>query len=188
MDHPLGLAVVLADTHLEYGAVGVDQGSRHFETKDLTAQDALLDDGFGAGRPNDIGEGGDVRGERRLRAQRLGLGSHERRAVDAPDGRRTGECGRPAGEQAGSTIDDEVQFLEREPLGPEQSPAQGARRFLVSEHPTGAVLDERSSSREPLRPAVAIAPAPLDDGAQLGLAEGLLPLLVGYFFFPPRAP
>jgi hypothetical protein len=81
-----------------------------------------------------------------------------------------------------------VEPLEGKPLGPEQPPAQGARRLLVGEHPTGAVLDERRSSREPLRPAVAIAPVPLDEGAQLGLAKGLLPLVVGYFFFPPRAP
>jgi hypothetical protein len=80
-----------------------------------------------------------------------------------------------------------VQPLEEKPLGPEQPPAQGARRLLVGEHPTGAVLDERRSSREPLRPTVAIAPVPLDEGAQLGLAKGLPPV-VGYFFFPPRAP
>ena len=35
---------------------------------------------------------------------------------------------------------------------------------------------------------VGVAPVPLYEGAQLGLAKGLLPLVVGYFFFPPRAP
>jgi len=211
VDHPLGLAVVLADAHLEHRGVGVDDGPGHFEPQNLAAEDAVLDDGLGARGADDVGEGGDVGVERRLGRQRLGLGSHERRPVDAPDGRRTGECGRPAGEQAGAIVDDNVQVVEREPLGPEQCPAQGARRLFVSEHPTGAVLDERRSPRKPLRAPVAVAPVPLDEGAQLGLAKGLArPLfdyigsfgpeaptariekgtrpVVGYFFFPPRAP
>ncbi|MFL5910119.1 MAG: hypothetical protein ACJ768_06060 [Gaiellaceae bacterium] len=187
MDHPLGLAVVFADAYLQHRAVGLDDSPGHFEPENLAAENAVLDDGLGARGSDDVGKGGDVGVERRLGRQRLGLGWHERRTVDAPDGRLTGKGGRPAGEQAGAVVDDNVQVVEREPLGPEQCPAQGARRLLVSEHPTGAVLDERCSSREPVRAPVAVAPVPLDEGAQLGLAKGPLPVF-GYFFFPPRAP
>ena len=81
-----------------------------------------------------------------------------------------------------------MQVVDRKVLSPEQAAAQGARRLLVGEDPTGVVLDQGSAAGKAFGTAVAVAPVPFDEGAQLGLTKGLLPLLVDYFFFPPRAP
>jgi hypothetical protein len=59
---------------------------------------------------------------------------------------------------------------------------------VVGKDPAGAVLDCGGTAGKVLRAAVALSPLPPDEGAQLGLAKALPALVVGYFFFPPRAP
>ena len=81
-----------------------------------------------------------------------------------------------------------MQLVDRESLSPEQRPSQGPRRFLLGVDPGPAAFAEGSASGEALRMAITLSPPPPDEGAQLGLAEGRPPLVVGYFFFPPRAP
>jgi hypothetical protein len=188
VDHSLGLAVVLPHPHLEDRPVGVDDGAGHLEAEYLAAQHAVFDDRVGTGGADDLGEGRDEEIDRRLRRERVGLGDRQRGVLDAPHRRRCGEGGCPAGEHAGLLVDEKVQVLDREAQSPEQCPSQGARRFLVSEDPARAVLDERRTTGKVLGAPVRLSPLPSDEGAQLGLAKALRPLGVGYFFFPPRAP
>ena len=81
-----------------------------------------------------------------------------------------------------------MKVLDRKALGPEEGPAQGAGLVLAGEDPAGAVFDQCGAAGKSLSAAVLVPPPPSDEGAQLGLAESFPPLVVGYFFFPPRAP
>jgi hypothetical protein len=86
-----------------------------------------------------------------------------------------------------------VQLIERKAAGPEQSAAEGALRLLVGVDPASAVLscrgalDKRAAAGKALGTALVVPPLPPDEGAQLGLTDGLLAVGLGYFFFP-RAP
>ena len=81
-----------------------------------------------------------------------------------------------------------MQLFDRHTPGPQQTPAQGARRLLVRIDPRSIALNESGPAREALGPSVSVAPLPSDEGTQLGLAEAFPPMIGGYFFFPPRAP
>jgi hypothetical protein len=60
---------------------------------------------------------------------------------------------------------------------------------VVSEDPTGAVLDRGGATGKALLSSVTVAPLTLDEGAQLRPPKGLLPVGVGYYFLVPlRAP
>jgi hypothetical protein len=182
---------VLADTHFEHGPVFVDDDTRHLQPKDLATEYAVLDDRFRTGGAHDVGQRCHTRIERRRGRDRPGLRRRQRGAVDAPDPGRLRERARPAGENSGglAVIDEEVQMLDRQTPRPEEPPAEGPRRLLVSENPTGRALDRGGASRKALVSSVALAPLALDEGAQLRPAKGLLPVSVGYYFLVPlRAP
>jgi hypothetical protein len=170
--------------------VFVDNRTRDLEAQHLSAEHTVLDDGFGAGSADCVGQRHHGGVQRRLGWQRLGLGLGQRRAVHPPDGGRIGERRGPAGQGAGgvAAIDDEVQMLYRVALGPQQTSTQGTPGLLVRIDPGGSVLDEGGSAGKAFRLTVGLTPLPSDEGAQLGLAETFPPLVFSYFFFPPRAP
>jgi hypothetical protein len=181
---------VLADADLEHRAVVIDNRTRDLEAEHLSAQDAVLDDRFGAGGTDHLGEGFYLGIERWLGRQWRGRRLDQLRAVDPPHRRWIGEGGRPPSQGTGSlgVIDKEVEVLDREAMGPQEGLAEAALGLLVGENPCSAVLDERGAAGKALGSAVALAPTPPYEGAQLGLAKGRSPLVLDYFLFPLRAP
>jgi len=188
VQHALGLPVVLADANLEHWTVLVENGACHLEAEDLTAEHPVLDDRFGAGGADDVGEGRHLWVEWRLRRVRLRLGGRQRRAVDAPDRRRAAEGRGAAGKNARVLVDEQVEVLDREPLGPQQGAAQRPLWLVFGKDPARAVVNRGGPSGKALGAPVPLAPVAPDEGAQLGLTERLAALTLGYFLFPLRAP
>ena len=178
---------MLADADLEQWSFLVHHDTYHLEAEDLTPQHAMLHDRLGATRPDEVGEHRSARVERRLGRQWIRLGPRERRAVDPPHRRWARESCGPTGEHARLRVRQKVKLVEGEPQGPQEGLAEGPRRLVLGQHPTGTVLHESGAAREALGPALRFAPLPAHQGAELGETKRLL-LLVLYFFFPPRAP
>jgi hypothetical protein len=95
---------------------------------------------------------------------------------------------RPPGEHTGLVDgDEELEFIQAEALRPEQAPTEGPGRLVLDEDPARSAVHKGGAAGKALHAPIGLSPAPPDEGSQLGLEEGLL-LLVLYFFFPPRAP
>ncbi|MBV9410075.1 MAG: hypothetical protein JO148_00650 [Acidimicrobiia bacterium] len=190
MNHALRLAVMLSDAHFEHRAVVVDDCTSDLQAEDFAPQDTVLYDRVSTGTSDQVGEGGDSGVERRLRSEVARFGRLQSGAVDAPHTRRLGERRRPPRQRSGhvAVIDDQMKVRERTTPGPQKRLPEGAFGFLIGEDPCRVAAHERGPARERFRLPVSVSPLALYEGAQLGLAKGLLPVADDYFFVPLRAP
>ena len=144
------LAVVNADTDLQANlpAGRVVDHPAHLEATNLAGDDTVFDDGRCA-TGFDRRDEGQMPGSRgRRRRQRLGHGRPELAPVHLPDRDRGGEGGRPARQQSGVALSEEMQTCHLLAPGPGERRPEPSGRIVLDQHPRELAVDEGTPGRE----------------------------------------
>ena len=137
MGQQVRLPVVLAHADLQpAGHHAADLESEH-----LAEDRPMLDDDLGAASLDGRHQGPETIGGWRFGRQPGRLGQGEGPAGDPPDAGLHRERARPPGQVASRVVlDQHMQLVDLVAAGPTQCTAEGPRRLVVDQHPSGPVI------------------------------------------------